>query len=93
MNTYQLNDRRYHLQGSIQCSNENGSANRTFKVLTGTSAGANQAHSSIPQHAQVALQDGSGNIAYFTADQALQLANALTAAATDASDGQLKADC
>lgn len=91
MNPNHLNDQRYRLKDSIQCSDERGNAQRTFKVLAGTST-ATGLHSSTAKQTQVAVQDGSGNTFYFTADQACQLASALqTAADTRADD--LKADC
>ncbi|MEG0921682.1 MAG: hypothetical protein RSD57_19025 [Comamonas sp.] len=92
MTAHYRNDQRYSLQATIHSSNENGSANRTFKVLASAPGSANLSYSGTQKPAQVALQDGSGNTAYFTADQAHQLANALMAAAGSNGD-PMKADC
>lgn len=84
MTPRRLNDQQYSLKGAAQCSDHNGRKTRTLKVLAGTN-GTNYSSESISNPAQVVLQEGSGPnaepIAYFTAEQARQLASALNAAA------------
>lgn len=95
MTTHRLNDQKYSLKGAAQCSDKNGRKTSTLEVLAGAN-GANFSSESAPSHAQVVLQEGSGPnaepIAYFTTEQARQLATALNAAAGGHDAVQL-ADC
>ena len=96
MPVHQLKDQKYSLKGSTQCSDEYGVAKRHLQVLAGTDDEGQFSQGGARSHAQVVLSEGSGasakSIAFFSAEQARQLANALNAAA-DAAGTDIKADC
>lgn len=99
MPVIQLQDQKVSLKGSVQCSDEYGTAKRDLQVLASTDEGGQFAQAGNRKHGQVLLKDGSGSakaIAVFSKEQARQLAKALNAAADaakDAAGADIKADC
>ena len=90
MTTLHFKAEQYSNKGTSHCSELNGDAKRTIHVLAFNTGVANFSQANMPAHAHVAQQEGNEHtakpIAFFTSDQARQLATALHKAADATGD-------